>query len=72
MYGVVIIFKNFSVTRGILGSDWVNPIWLHFQRAFSSMIFRRTLGNPIIINVGKLIKIHFTLGEARLYAMQYI
>ena len=31
MYGVVIAFKNFNFTKGILGSDWMKPLWFHFQ-----------------------------------------
>jgi putative aldouronate transport system permease protein len=53
MYGVVIAFKQFNVTRGILGSDWLNPLWMNFQRAFSSQLFIRALWNTIVISLLK-------------------
>jgi putative aldouronate transport system permease protein len=53
MYGVIIAFKNFSPTKGILGSDWVG--FKHFIDFISSMYFVRTLKNTIVINVVNLI-----------------
>lgn len=45
MYGIVIAFKKFSLSKGYLGSPWVG--WDNFKRLFSSywfpVIFKNTL-----------------------------
>ncbi|MDQ0876540.1 putative aldouronate transport system permease protein [Paenibacillus sp. V4I3] len=50
MYGVLIAFKDFSATKGILGSPWVGLE--HFQRFFESYhfwtIIRNTLGLSLV------------------------
>jgi putative aldouronate transport system permease protein len=53
MYGVIIAFKNFTPTKGILGSDWVGL--KHFIDFVSSMFFLRTLKNTLVINIVGLI-----------------
>lgn len=55
MYGVTIAFKNFNMSKGILQSDWANPIWAHFQRVFSSSLFIRSLWNTVVISFLKII-----------------
>lgn len=39
MYGIVISFKNFRISKGILGSDWVGLKW--FIKFFNSPRFGR-------------------------------
>ena len=53
MYGVVIAFKNYKPTLGILGSDWVGL--KHFESFVSGLYFERLLRNTISINLGRLI-----------------
>jgi putative aldouronate transport system permease protein len=55
MYGVVIAFKTFNISKGLLGSPWADPLWLNFQRAFSSQIFQRAFRNTVIISILKSI-----------------
>jgi putative aldouronate transport system permease protein len=55
MYGVTIAFKNYNMSKGILKSDWADPIWMHFQRVFSSSLFIRALRNTVVISFLKII-----------------
>lgn len=48
MYGILIAFKDFSVRKGILGSDWVG--FEHFGRMFSSYWFPITLKNTLTLS----------------------
>jgi len=52
MYGAQIAFKNFRVTLGINGSEWVGL--QHFIRFFKSFEFPRLMGNTIIISLYSL------------------
>lgn len=53
MYGLQIAFKNFSPTKGILGSKWVGLD--HFERFVESYYFWRLLWNTISINLFSLL-----------------
>jgi putative aldouronate transport system permease protein len=53
MYGIIIAFKDFNPSKGIIGSRWVGM--KHFIDFVSSMYFLRTLKNTIFINVVNLI-----------------
>lgn len=53
MGGIIIAFKNYRITRGILASPWVGLY--NFQKAFMSHDFLRVLLNTIIISSYKLI-----------------
>ncbi|WP_309118154.1 ABC transporter permease subunit [Paenibacillus sp.] len=53
MYGALIAFKEFSPTKGILGSPWVG--FKHFMNFFESHYFWRILRNTVMINVYELI-----------------
>lgn len=48
MYGAVIAFKNFQVSRGILGSPWVGLT--HFHRFVTSYQFTRVLRNTLVLS----------------------
>ncbi|TNJ64952.1 sugar ABC transporter permease [Paenibacillus hemerocallicola] len=52
MYGAVIAFKQFSFTKGILGSPWVG--FQHFQYLFSLDKFWEVFWNTIIISLYRL------------------
>ncbi|MDD3336922.1 MAG: ABC transporter permease subunit [Eubacteriales bacterium] len=55
MYGVVIAFKDFNISLGILGSDWANPLFKHFSSMVNSYYFPRLLRNTLIISVEQLL-----------------
>lgn len=55
MYGVVISFKDFNISKGILGSDWANPLFKHFSSMVNSYYFPRLLQNTLIISLEQLI-----------------
>ena len=51
--GILIAFKDFRITRGILASDWCG--WDNFERLFRSPFFGMVLRNTICISLYKLI-----------------
>ena len=53
MYGIILAFKNFRLSRGIWGSPWTG--FEHFERFFSSIYFSRVVLNTLIINVYSLV-----------------
>jgi len=59
MYGVVVAFKDFSPSKGILGSPWASVrgqtnIFKHFINFFSSIHFQRTMRNTLQISLYSL------------------
>ncbi|WP_020620648.1 ABC transporter permease [Paenibacillus daejeonensis] len=48
MYGAQIAFKDYSVVKGIAGSDWVG--WKHFIRFVNSYDFMRILKNTLLLS----------------------
>ena len=48
MFGLVISFQDYSLTRGVMGSKWIGL--KNFEDFFSSMYFGRTLGNTLILS----------------------
>lgn len=52
MYGAQISFKDFMVTKGIWGSEWVG--FEHFERFFNSYYFWDLIRNTIGINLYQL------------------
>lgn len=53
MYGITIAFKDFSATKGIMGSPWAG--WVHFERFFSSAYFWDLLWNTISLSLFQLL-----------------
>ena len=53
MYGIVIAFKDFVATKGILGSPWVG--FEHFQRFFQSPQFWLLIKNTLGLSLYSLI-----------------
>lgn len=53
MLGAQIAFKNYRVTEGIWGSDWIG--FSHFARFLSSYQFLRVLGNTLILSFYQLL-----------------
>ena len=53
MYGIVIAFKDFKMSRGILGSDWRGLYW--FERVLTDYYMPRVLMNTIKISFSSLL-----------------
>lgn len=53
MYGILIAFKRYSPSKGIMASEWIG--WVNFQRFFSSVYFTRIFRNTIMLNGYNLI-----------------
>ncbi len=53
MGGIVVAFQDYSLFKGISGSDWVG--FKHFESFLSSPYFLRTLKNTIVLNLYTLI-----------------
>lgn len=53
MYGIVIAFKRYSISRGIFESPWVGL--LYFRRFFSSAMFGRLTWNTILLSFYQLL-----------------
>jgi len=52
MYGIVMAFENFKVSKGFFGSEWV---WFeNFKYLFSDEAFWRALGNTVAIALLKI------------------
>lgn len=53
MYGAIIAFKDFNITKGILGSPWVGT--KHFEYLFELEKFRTVFWNTIVISCYRLV-----------------
>lgn len=53
MYGLIIAFKDYSFSRGILGSEWVGL--KHFEDFFSSRYFWRLMRNTLTLSLKDLL-----------------
>lgn len=53
MYGALIAFKQFSITKGILGSPWVG--FKHFEMLFALDKFWQVFWNTIVISLYRLV-----------------
>ena len=53
-YGVVIAFKNYKNSLGILGSPWVDPLFKNFQRFFNSYQCGATIRNTLRLSLYSL------------------
>ncbi len=49
IYGIVIAFKEFKMSKGIVGSAWVG--FEHFSELFGDIFFYRVLSNTLRLNV---------------------
>ncbi|MGI6107553.1 MAG: ABC transporter permease [Lachnospiraceae bacterium] len=50
MYGLIIAFKNYKITRGIAGSEWADPWYKWFQNFFEDPYCGRVISNTFIIS----------------------
>ena len=53
MYGILLAFKRYRISDGIMGSAWNN--FEHFKNLFTSYNFKRVFFNTLIISIQKLI-----------------
>lgn len=53
MYGIVIAFKEYYPTQGIIGSPWVGTV--HFEWLFAAPEFLRAVKNTVIISLLRLV-----------------
>lgn len=53
MSGIVIAFKNYQISEGIFGSEWVG--FKYFIEFFEGMYFSRTLRNTLLISLYDII-----------------
>ncbi|WP_314584965.1 ABC transporter permease subunit [Paenibacillus terrigena] len=53
MYGVLLAFKDFKITQGIMGSPWAGL--RHFDKIINDTYFYTVLKNTIIISLYKLV-----------------
>ena len=52
MYGVIISFKNFSYTKGIMASEWVG--FSYFAKVFATSDFFATFRNSVLLSLLRL------------------
>jgi putative aldouronate transport system permease protein len=53
MYGVLTAFQNYSMTRGVFGSDWVGLA--HFRELLADSLFWRSFRNSIVISLYRIV-----------------
>lgn len=53
MYGVQLAFKNYDITKGLTGGDWVG--WKYFQQFFNDPLFVEIITNTIRISLWTLV-----------------
>jgi len=53
MYGVLIAFKDYRISKGIVGSSWNN--FRHFRMLFTSPFFFRVFRNTVIISLLRIV-----------------
>lgn len=51
MFGVVLAFKNYKVTKGILGSEWIKPLFKNFDFFIKSQDAFVITRNTILLNL---------------------
>lgn len=55
MGGIMLAFKDYDFTKGILGSPWADPWYKYFKKFFDSYQFERVVGNTIKISLYSLL-----------------
>lgn len=55
LYGIQLAFKNFNPQAGITGSEWADPLFLHFETFFSSYQFWGMIQNTLTLSLYLLI-----------------
>ncbi len=55
MYGLIISLKKYSPRLGIIGSQWMKPLFRHFELAFNTPYFWRSMKNTVVLSLLKII-----------------
>lgn len=55
MKGLIIMFKDYKMRKGIEGSPWLDPWYDNFLWAFESPVFRRAVKNTVSISLKRLL-----------------
>lgn len=66
MYGVVVAFKNYKSKYGIMGSQWLDPLFKNFTKLFNTPNFWQVFNNTLIIS---LLKIAITFPAPIIFAL---
>lgn len=51
MFGIILAFKDYKVTRGIFGSEWMDPLFKHFEFFLKSQDAFRVTRNTLLLNL---------------------
>ena len=51
MYGLLISFKDYKGTLGIMGSPWAEPVWKHFMEFFTTSIAGNVIRNTVVLSL---------------------
>lgn len=51
MYGLLISFKDYKGTLGIMGSPWAEPVWKHFMEFFTTSIAGNVIRNTLVLSL---------------------
>lgn len=54
MYGLVVSLKTYSPRLGILGSKWADPLFKHYELAFNTPLFWRSIRNTVVLSLLKI------------------
>ena len=55
MYGLVVAFKDYKISKGILGSPWANPWYNNFAMMFKDKKFNAAFFNTIRMGLAYII-----------------
>ncbi len=55
MYGLVIAFKDFNITAGIMDSPWATPLFKHFSYFLNGPYAKQIISNTLIISIYKIV-----------------
>ena len=55
MYGLVVAFKDYKISKGILGSPWANPWYNNFAMMFKDKKFTAAFFNTIRMGLAYII-----------------
>lgn len=53
MFGIVMAFQEYDITKGFFGSEWVG--WANFEHLFSEQLFGRSILNTVIFAAFNLV-----------------
>ena len=55
MYGILIAFKNYKVSKGVWGSEWLDPLFKNFITFFKNVNSRQIIWNTLKVGVISLL-----------------